>query len=113
MNAKQIVFAIALVDFAVYSGWALMETGGLLGFIAAAFANPASTQVAIDLGIFALAGTVVVYRDAKAKGLNPVPWALAIPLTGSLGLLTYLIRREAVAAQPAEAAGALRAHQAA
>lgn len=36
---------------------------------------------------------VWLWRDARARGIDPLPWVLALPLTGSLALLVGALRR--------------------
>lgn len=93
MNVRKLVLAFLFVDFAAFTAWTIAEHG--TGWIAAALATPASIQVAIDLCFSMVVASGWMWRDAKARGINPMPYLLAVPLTGSLSLLAYLYRREA------------------
>jgi hypothetical protein len=66
---------------------------GLVGFVKAAFDNTAVIQVAIDL-VFSLAiALFFIYPDAKRRELPFAPYAVATALTGSFGLLAYVLHR--------------------
>jgi len=47
-----------------------------------------------DLLTALFVGIIWMWRDARAKGLAPLPYALVTLGTGSLGLLLYLIRHD-------------------
>lgn len=61
--------------------------------MSAHFANPWSVQVTADLIIAGTFGILWMWRDAKEREINPLPWAIATILTGSLALLAYAVRR--------------------
>src|SRR5688572_7845476 len=54
-----------------------------------------------DLLTALLVGIVWMWRDARAKGVAPLPYALVTLGTGSLGLLLYLIRHDGPAQKSA------------
>ncbi len=88
MNLKRLLVGLVLLDFAAFTGWILF-TQDNLALIEASLTNPWGIQVAIDLCIAACFGSAWLYRDARAKGLNPWPWIVAVIPTGSLALLAY------------------------
>jgi hypothetical protein len=92
MTLKKIGIALVLVDFTALTLYA-MFTESPTAIIDAVTHNWWSVQIAIDLVIAATIGGVWLYRDAKARGLNPMPWLAMLPFIGSLALLGYLVRR--------------------
>lgn len=92
MNLKQIGIVLLFLDFVALTVYAIaMEPPGL--FLTAITSSWWVAQVCVDLCIALTFGGVWVWRDAKERGINPLPWVLAIPLCGSLALLAYAIRR--------------------
>ncbi|MGH8530501.1 MAG: DUF2834 domain-containing protein [Nevskiales bacterium] len=103
MKLKLFLLYFLLIDFAVYSGWVMLEYG-YFGIWKAGFANPASMQVLFDLVIGCLLISGWMLADAKRRGVNAWPWVIATLVAGTLAPLVYLIRREyAVINQPASA----------
>ncbi len=100
MNAKKILLAILFADFVAFSGWSLWA-GGLMGFVDAALYNPAAMQIAADLCIAVAIGCFWIWKDAKARGANPLPYLIAAPFVGSISLLAYLLLRPSEAPAPA------------
>ena len=89
---KKIGLTLLLLDFAALTAWALF-TGSTPELMTQLFSNPWGIQIAIDLCIAASFGIAWMWKDAKARGINPLPWALAVIPTGSLALLAYAVRR--------------------
>jgi MFS superfamily sulfate permease-like transporter len=106
MNAKQIGLSLVLADFVALTGYAVYHYG-YAAFLELPFTNAIAAQVCIDL-IIALSFVVVwMWRDARQRGLSPLPYVLLTLTLGSIGPLAYMIRREASEAQnPAVAAQA-------
>ena len=92
MNIKKIVLALVFADFVALTGYAI-ATEPLSAMVDAITANWWSVQIFVDLCLAASFGCVWLWRDAKARGINPLPWVLAVPLTGSLALMLYALRR--------------------
>lgn len=92
MNLKQIGMALVLLDFAALTAYACFAEPPA-AIVEAVSHNWWSLQIAIDLVISATFGGVWLYQDAKKRGINPLPWLVALPLTGSLSLLAYVVRR--------------------
>jgi hypothetical protein len=80
------------VAFVVFTVVVLADYG-LVGFIEAAVANGAVTQVSIDLVLSIVIALSFIRIDASRAGLPYWPYLLATIATGSIGLLAYLIHR--------------------
>jgi len=89
---KKIGLVIALLDFTALTAWALF-TGSTPELFMQILDNPWALQITVDLCIAASFGIAWMWKDAKAHGINPLPWALAVVPTGSLALLAYAVRR--------------------
>ena len=89
---KKIGIALVLLDFAALTAWAAYA-GTTAAQLEALFTNPWGIQIAVDLCIAATFGIRWMWRDAKERGISPLPWALAVIPTGSLALLAYAVRR--------------------
>jgi len=99
MNAKQIGLSVLLVDFLTLTSYAVYRYG-YIGFFELMTANWATATALADL-LIAL-GLVVSWmvRDARSRGVSPVPYVLLTLVLGSAGPLLYLIRRLADAPAP-------------
>jgi hypothetical protein len=93
MNTK-VLWIVLFVGFATINLYALIAGGfaalgeylrnlGAWGLLATA-----------DLLMALLLAVVWMWRDARAKRVAPLPYALLTLATGSLGLLLYLIRHD-------------------
>jgi hypothetical protein len=96
---KKIGLVLLFLDFAALTVWAAVS-GSSAAQMEQLFTNPWGIQIAVDLCIAASFGIRWMWRDAKAHGINPVPWALAVIPTGSLALLAYAIRRSFLSEAP-------------
>ena len=103
MNIKKIAFALVFADFAALTAYAVI-TEPLSAMWEAVSTNWWSAQIAIDLCLAVGFASVWLWRDAKARGINPLPWLLAVPLTGSLALLAYALRRPSEPVRPTRVA---------
>ena len=76
----------ALNVYAITAGdWAgLVDYLGNLG--------PWGTLGTVDLLIGLSMAVAFMWRDARSKGINPIPYAVLTVLTGSIGVLVYLVR---------------------
>src|SRR5262245_19645319 len=100
MNLKRLGVLFLFLDFAAFTAWVVVTQP--LGAVADAVrASYWTVQIAIDLVIALSFGAVWLARDAKARGMNPLPWIVALPFTGSLSLLAYLLLRREHGAEPA------------
>lgn len=88
MTRQQFAF-LALIPFAVLTGWALMN-GGIRGILAF-HQSPGGWQVFIDLVIALLLVLSFLVPHAKARGRNPWPWVVLTLCLGSFGPLLYFV----------------------
>ena len=73
--------ALNVYAFAVADLWDYLSNMGPFGWVGIA-----------DLLIALAIAVVWMWRDARAKGVKPLPYALLTVATGSPGLLVYLLR---------------------
>ena len=64
--------------------------GGLFHHLAQP--GPWGLQVVTDLVVALVIGLVWMWRDARTRGISPVPYVVLTLATGSFGLLVYLLR---------------------
>ncbi len=94
MNARQMGIGSVLAPFLALTGYAVYHHGYLAFFDFHAL-NAVQLQIVVDL-IIALSFVMVwMWRDAKARGISPIPYVVMTVLLGSIGPLVYVIRREA------------------
>lgn len=93
MNAKQIGLGILLFDFLTLCAYAVYQYG-YVGFFELVTANAATMAAFVDLAIALTLIVVWMVRDARARGISPLPYVLLTLALGSAGPLAYLIRRE-------------------
>lgn len=78
-------FAALTVYAVAIGGWnGLMAYLGMLG--------PWGALATVDLLIALFIAIVFMVRDAAARKINAVPYVVLTLLTGSLGILVYLVR---------------------
>ena len=105
MSTKQLVLAIILLAFGAQTAYVTLLHGSALFDLA--FANPVTILLCVDLTI--ALGLIISWMivDARERGSNPWAYVVLTLLTGSVGPLLYLIRRErgpaTASAQPARA----------
>ena len=92
MNAKQIGLTVVLCGFAALTGYTVYHYG-YLGFFEQETANAATVTALVDLVIALSLVVVWMVRDARARGVSPLPYVLLTVALGSIGPLLYLIRR--------------------
>jgi len=87
-----------LAAFSIYTTVIVLDEG-YLGFVELAVTGGWALQVFIDLcialGLFAL----WMLGDARAQGITPWPYVLAILTLGSIGALAYLVHRTVLEAR--------------
>lgn len=105
MNAKQIGLSVLLADHLALTGYAVFHYG-IGGFLTVVGSNAVTLSLAVDLMIALGLAIVWMWRDARSRGVSPVPYAIATLALGSAGPLVYLIRR-AGTSEPAHAASRL------
>ena len=86
----RILWSALLVGFAALTAYAfvagdLAQVGDNLGRL-----GPWGVQLIADLLIALLVGVVWMWRDARQRGVSPMPYLVLTLATGSLGLLLYL-----------------------
>lgn len=96
MNTRQWGLTILLVGFLGFTGYTLY-VHGLRGFFELATANTATLLLGTDLMIALSLVVVWMWRDARDRGISPLPYIALTLATGSAGPLFYLIRRERAA----------------
>ena len=98
-NLRKPFLWLALTSFSAFSAWVMWEIG-YLGVWQAGFVSSGSLQILLDLviGCFLICSWMI--GDAKARGLNPIPWVIAVGLTGTIAALAYLLVREYQLDQP-------------
>ncbi|MBX3269598.1 MAG: DUF2834 domain-containing protein [Sandaracinaceae bacterium] len=89
---EKIGLAVVLLSFVALTAWAAYA-GSSAEQLEALFTNPWGIQISVDLCIAATFAIRWMWRDAKERGIAPLPWALAVIPTGSLALLAYAVRR--------------------
>ena len=94
MNLKQIGLGLVLADFVALTGYAIWRHGYLAFFDVHAM-NAISLQVFVDLVIALSLVSMWMWRDARARGVSPVPYLVMTLFLGSIGPLLYLFRRAA------------------
>lgn len=92
MRIKPVLMTLVFLDLVAVTVWALF-TGSLFEFVQRVLHDPWAIQIAFDFCIAVGFAGYWLYKDAKTQGLNPWPWLIALPFTGSLSLLLYAVRR--------------------
>jgi hypothetical protein len=86
----RIILGLVLLDFSALTVWAVAEHG-YVGVFEALLANAATITAGTDLVIALGLITVWMWRDAKARGRNVLPYVGLTALLGSIGPLAYLL----------------------
>jgi Protein of unknown function DUF2834 len=103
MNAKQIGLSVLLVDFLALTAYAVYQYG-YIGFFEVMLANAVTMTAFADLVIALSLIVAWMVRDARARGVSPLPYVLLTLALGSAGPIAYLIRRLASDERPHTAA---------
>lgn len=100
------VWTVLLVAFVGVNLYALTAGGGagLIAYLRSL--GPWGALATADLLIALLIGISWTAKDARARGINPLPFTLLTLATGSAGLLFYLVRhgRPGASVTPTQAA---------
>lgn len=83
---------LVLAAFLAFSLWVL-ATSGLGGLWGVLWREPWGQQLLLDLAISLSVACAWLWGDARRRGLTPWPFAVASVLTGSIGVLAYLVWR--------------------
>lgn len=102
MNLKLIGLAFLLADFVALTAYAVYHHG-YLAFFDLHAASAIQVQILIDLVIALSFVMVWMWKDARARGIAPLPFTVMTLFLGSIGPLVYMIWREV--AQTREAHG--------
>jgi hypothetical protein len=109
MNWKRLGLTVVLADFVALTAYTVYHYG-YVGFFEFATANAVGAQVFTDLVIALTCFSAWMLRDARERGISPLPYLLLILTLGSIGALAYLVRR--FGAEPAEGTVDARRHMA-
>ncbi len=83
---------------------------GYFGFLELAAAEPWGMQLFLDLCIALCLFTFWMVPDARARGITPWPYLLAVVTLGSIGALAYLVHRTLSSSRRVAAPGARKRH---
>ncbi len=91
-GAKVWMFPAALsTGFFAWTLYAVLAEGPL-GFWTEHSRNLWGNQIWFDLLLAAGVGLTFLIPEARRSGMRPVPWAIAVICTGSIGLLAMMAR---------------------
>lgn len=95
MSREKLVVGVLLLDLLAVSAWAIASDGvlGIVDYVAAM--KPWGWQLGVDLVVALVLVSAWVWRDARARGKNPIGWIAATVLLGSIAPLVYLLLRPA------------------
>jgi len=94
MNSKQIGLSAVLASFVALTLYAVYHHGYVAFFQLHTF-NAIGVQIFVDL---VLALCIILWwmvRDARTRGISPIPFVVLTLALGSIGPMLYLIRRAA------------------
>lgn len=103
MSGKKWLLLLVLADFAAFTAYVIFKGdvwAGLVGLTE----NLVALQASIDLVIAMVLIIIWMVADARKRGINPLPWALAACCMGSLVPLAYLLFRPEAKKAPAASA---------
>jgi MFS superfamily sulfate permease-like transporter len=90
----QIGLTVLLADFLALTAYAFAQYG-YVGFFQVLLDDAVGIQVTADLVIALSLVMLWMWRDARARGVSPLPFIVITLLVGSVGPLLYLIARAA------------------
>ena len=93
MNAKQLGLCLVLLAFGGVEAYAVWQVG-YAGLFEQALGTVGARLGFLDLCVALGLVTVWLVRDARDRGISPLPYMLLTLTLGSVGPLLYLIRRE-------------------
>jgi hypothetical protein len=106
MSIAKIGLTLVLVDFVALSLWAVVTGGGLGALVALLSESPWALQIGCDLVLALAMVSFFVWKDARARDRNPIPWVVATVITGSIAPLFYFVLRPSETEADAGAASA-------
>jgi hypothetical protein len=93
MRIRFFFISIVLAAFTAFSLWVIAQQG-YTGFLRLAWEEPWGMQIFLDLVIALTLVMGWIFRDARERGINALPFLIATIFAGSIGVLAYLARRE-------------------
>lgn len=102
MNAKKIVLFLVIADLVAVAGWGVAQVG-FAGLLRDLLSHPAGLVCAAELLVALGVAAVLMARDARARGVSPVPYLALTLFLGTIGPLLYLLRRRDDASAAARA----------
>lgn len=93
MSRDKWIVGLLLVDLLALSIYAIVQEGA--GGIVQHLSSMGwwGWQLTADLVIALSLGSVWIWRDARRRGVSGAGWVVLTLLTGSIGLMLYLLRR--------------------
>lgn len=91
MDWKRLGLAFVLADFSALTAYATAQHG-IGGVIELALANSVTICLTVDVLIALSLITAWMWRDARDRGVAPLPYVLLTFTLGSIGPLLYLVR---------------------
>lgn len=91
MDWRRLALLFVLADFSVLTAYTTIEYG-VGGLIEMALANAVTITLSVDLVIALSLITAWMWRDARERGVAPLPYVLLTFTLGSIGPLLYLVR---------------------
>ena len=91
MNFKKLAIAAVLVDLAALTAWGFYSTS--FSAFLELLQEPWMLQTLLDLTIGLTIASVWMWRDARSRGVSPIPFIVLTVCTGSFGPLIYLLVR--------------------
>ena len=93
MKPRTVITAVVLLAFTAYSLIVVFQHG-YFGFATLAWHQPWAMQMLIDLSIALFLVSRWLKRDAQTRGINALPYLIALPFLGSISPLIYMVHRE-------------------
>lgn len=91
-SMKKLLPLIVFLPFTLFSTMVIAQHG-YFGFITLSLREPWAMQMLLDLAISLFLVGAWVRKDAPARGINAVPYLVAMPFLGSIAALAYLVHR--------------------
>ena len=106
MTTRQILLSLVMLAFGAQTGFVLYQEG--FSWIPELFATPVSTAIFADLVIALSLICIWMVADARERGTSAGGYLALTLLTGSIGPLAYLIRRESRTSEAPQTRAAAR-----
>jgi hypothetical protein len=91
MDWRRLGLLFVLADFSALTAYTTMQYG-VGGLIEMALANAVTITLSVDLLIALSLITAWMWRDARHRGVAPLPYVVLTCMLGSIGPLLYLVR---------------------